>query len=119
MSTTYTLTTPVIIGGLSSSQTVSSLQLTAINLSTTPQLAQLGTGTLALTLTDPTSGVQETISYADASVLTLWESIGDTVAQAVFAKLIADSRLPAGTLATASSSSATTTSSSTTSTASS
>jgi hypothetical protein len=53
-----------------------------------------------LTLTDPKTGAQESISYQDASVLAMWKTIGDTIAQAVFAKLIADGKLPAGTLAT-------------------
>ena len=74
------------------------MRVTGINLTTTPELAQGGTGTLVLLLTDPKSGAQETIAYQDASVLTLWQAIGDAVSQAVFAKLIADGKLPAGTL---------------------
>lgn len=99
MPTTFTLTAPLTIGTLSSPITISSLQLTNINLATTPELAPLGTGTLTLTLTDPKSGAQETIKYADASVLTLWASIESAVSQAVFAKLIAEGKLPAGVLA--------------------
>jgi hypothetical protein len=99
MPTTFTLAAPITVGTLANSVSISSLQLTNINLATTPDLAPLGTGTLTLTLTDPASGAQETITYRDASVLDLWQTIGDEVSKAVFAKLIADAKLPAGTLA--------------------
>lgn len=101
------LTTPVTIGALASPLTVSSLQVTDVAIATKPSLAQIGTGTLAVTLTDPNSGAQETIIYQDATVLTLWastatvpagQSLGDTIASAVFNKLIADGKLPAGTV---------------------
>jgi hypothetical protein len=107
---TFTLTAPVTLGSMSSPITVASLQLTSVAYSSTPPLAQIGTGTLSVTLTDPVSGYQETINYSDASALALWsaaaavpagQSLGDTIAQAVFAKLIADGKLPAGTLSTA------------------
>lgn len=97
--TTFTLTAPVTLGSLANPINISSLRVTGINLSTTPELAQLGTGTLTLTLTDPASGAQEQFTYQDASVLDLWQTIGDDVSKAVFAKLIADNKLPAGTLA--------------------
>jgi hypothetical protein len=109
MSTTYTLTTPVTVGTMSSPISVAALQITGVAYSSTPALAQIGTGTLQVTLTDPESGWQEQINYADATVLTLWASaqsaaagteLGDIVAQAVFAKLIADGKLPAGTVGT-------------------
>jgi uncharacterized protein YfaP (DUF2135 family) len=111
MSTTFTLTTPVAVGSLANLVTISALRITSITFTSTPALAPIGTGELDVTLTDPVSGWQETISYQDATVLTFWasvvsiassQSIGDTVARAVFAKLIADGKLPAGTVATAS-----------------
>lgn len=106
---TYTFTTPLTIStGLSDSITVKSVQLTAINISTTPELAQIGTGTMSVTLTDPATGYQEVISYSDASVITFWQATAptpatgdqnqDVVAKAVFAKLISDNKLPGGTL---------------------
>lgn len=98
--TTYTLTTPITLGTLANPVTVSSLELTTLQYTSTPALAPIGTGTLAVTLTDPKTGAQESIAYQDASVLALWQTIGDTIAQAIFAKLIADGKLPAGTLAT-------------------
>ena len=99
MSVTFTLSAPLTFGTLANPVSISSLRLTNINIATTPDLAPLGTGTLALTLTDPASGAQETVTYRDASVLDLWKIIGDDISKAVFAKLIADSKLPAGTLA--------------------
>ena len=98
---TYTLATPFSGGSLSNPVTVSSLQLTTVNFSSTPALAPMGTGTLTVVLTDLVTGFQETFSYCDASVLTLWGAMGDAVATAVFDKLIADQKLPAGTLAAA------------------
>lgn len=106
---TYTFTTPIMIQtGLSSSLTVKSVQVTAMNYNQTPALAQLGTGVLDITLTDPDTGWQETISYRDSSVLTFWQSavtpaqgetFADLTAVAVFDKLVADRKLPAGTVA--------------------
>ncbi len=104
---TYTLTTPLQTGSLAKSTTVSSLQITGISYTSTPRLAPLGSGSLVITLTDPHSGFQETISYLDSSVPAFWAAtcamaptgvLGDTVTAAVFAKLIADGKLPAGTL---------------------
>jgi len=109
MSTTFTLTTPATVGSMTSPITVASLQLTTLSYSSTPALAQIGTGTLSITLTDPVSGWQETINYQDNSVLTLWSEaqtpaagteLGDIMATAIFAKLIADGKLPPGTLNT-------------------
>ncbi len=105
--TTYTLSTPTTVGGIGSQITVSSFQLTSISYSSTPELAPISTGTLTITLTDPSSGYQETINYQDASVLVLWSQalspaantqLGDIIAGAVFAKLVADGKLPPGSL---------------------
>lgn len=106
---TYTFATPqTITTGIGQSVTVKSVQLTALNFSTTPALAPMGTGTLSVTLTDPVTGYQQTFSYGDSSVLTFWETAAvapdagdqfrDTVDKAVFSKLIADGKLPAGAL---------------------
>lgn len=100
MSTTFTLAQPATIGNLGNQVTVSSLQLTGITFSSTPEIAQLGTGELTILLTDPKSGYQEQITYRDSSALDLWLKIGDTVASAVFEKLIADAKIPTGTVQT-------------------
>jgi hypothetical protein len=100
METTFTLESPVNIGTLAKPVSVSALQVTSLAIATRPAIAAIGTGTLAITLTDPSSGAQELVEYSDATVLELWAAIGDAVSQAVFAKLQADGKLPAGTVAT-------------------
>jgi hypothetical protein len=110
MAVTFTLTTPVNVGTLTSPVNVSSLAITAVSFSTTPALAPLGTAELSITLTDPVSGWQETIDYQDASVLAFFAqaaptpaagaTMEDVMASAVFGKLIADGKLPAGSLST-------------------
>ena len=107
---TYTLTTPVNVGTLTQPVAVSSLKVTGVGFSTTPALAPLGTAELSITLTDPVSGWQEMIDYKDASVLTFFAQVAptpptgatyeDVMAAAVLTKLIADGKLPAGTLTT-------------------
>ncbi len=105
---TYKLTTPVTVGSLGSPITVKALQVTGINSCLTPPLAQAGTGILAITVTETTNGWQQTFNYRDTSVPALWNAaqspaantkLGDIVAQAIFAKLLADGKLPAGTTA--------------------
>lgn len=100
MPRTFTLTTPLLVGDLVNRVTVNSLQITSLWYSSTPDLAPSGTGELEITLTDPISGWQTKVSYQDASVLSMWQMIGDNVAQALFAKLIADGKLPPGTVST-------------------
>lgn len=106
---TYTLTTPFTAGSLSQPVTVSSLRVTSVTFSTTPPLAPLGSAQLDLVLTDPVSGWQETISYLDASVAAFFaqaapapatgETVEDVLATLVFGKLVADGKLPPGSLA--------------------
>jgi hypothetical protein len=107
--TTFTLTTPVTVGDLNNPRTVTALAITSVWYTSTPDLALGGTGELDITLTETTTGWQETITYRDSSMLDMWnavvtapagQTLGDTIAQAIFAKLIADSKLPAGTLST-------------------
>jgi hypothetical protein len=99
MPRTFTVATPLTVGDLVNRITVNSLQITSLWYSSTPDLAPSGTGELEITLTDPATGWQTKVSYQDASVLTMWQMIGDNVAQALFAKLIADGNLPPGTVA--------------------
>src|ERR1700731_692302 len=103
---TYTFATPVAVGGLGNPITIRALQVTNIWMSTTPALAPIGTAELDVTLTDPVSGFQETISYQDATVLTFLAEVPtaptgtalqDVVAVAALAKLQADGKIPAGT----------------------
>jgi hypothetical protein len=106
--TTFTLASPVNVGGFSAPLLVAALTVTSVAFSTTPDLAPLGTGELDITLTDPVSGWQETVSYRDETVLTFLAqaaaappagaTIQSALAAAVFAKLIEDGQLPTGTV---------------------
>ena len=110
MSVVFTLTTPVNVGTLTQPVVVSSLTVTGVWFSTTPALGPIGAAELSVTLTDPASGWQETVDYCDSSVPTFFAQAAptppsgatyeDVIAAAVFSKLIADSKLPAGTLTT-------------------
>ncbi len=105
---TFTLATPFQVGTMTKPVTVSALQVTGMNFTKTPALAQLGTGLLAITLTDPVSGWQEQITYQDATIPTIFQfaiasadvgvTVEDTIAKMLLAKLVADSKLPAGTI---------------------
>ena len=108
----FTLATPVNVGSLTQPVVVSTLKVTGVWFSTTPALAPLGAAELDITLTDPVSGWQETLEYIDASVPVFFAQAApvppqgstyeDIMAAAVFSKLIADGKLPAGTLSTTS-----------------
>ena len=112
MAVIFTLETPVNVGTLTDPVTVSALRVTSVWFSTTPQLAPIGAAELDITLTETTNGWQETITYKDASVLEFFAQSAptppagatyeDVMAAAVFSKLIADGKLPAGTLSSAS-----------------
>ena len=101
----YTLSTPLQVGTMQKPVTVKALQVTAVWWSSTPALAPLGTQELKVTLTGD-SGWQETIGYRDATVGPFWtssvtvnaQSLADVVATAVLNKLIADKKIPAGTI---------------------
>jgi hypothetical protein len=108
MSTIYTLTTPVTLGGLGSPVTVAALAITSVWFTTTPALAQIGTGELDITLTETTNGWQEVVNYRNASVLTFFAQVApappagatveDVMCGLLFTKLIADGKLPPGTI---------------------
>jgi len=108
MSVTFTLTTPVNVGTLIAPVVVSSLQITGVWFSTTPQLAPLGAAELEITLTDPVSGWQETVIYNDTSVVAFFATAAptpptgatyqDVMATAVLDKLIQDGKLPPGAI---------------------
>jgi hypothetical protein len=98
MPRTFTLSAPLTVGDLTDRRTINSLRITSLWYSSTPDLAPSGTGELEITLTEPDTGKQHKVCYQDASVLLMWRIIGDTVVQALFAKLIADGKLPDGAL---------------------
>jgi len=98
---TYTLTTPITVGTIAKPVKISSLQLTGFACTTTPPLAPIGAAAMSVTLTDPATGAQETISLQAASVFALWQSVEDAISNAVFAVLLAAGKLPAGALSSA------------------
>jgi hypothetical protein len=108
--TTFTLKTPATLGTLAAPVTVKALQITSIRFTTTPGLAQVGSGELDITLTETTNGWQNAVSYQDTSVLAFFAqaapatpagaTVEDVMCGLIFAKLIADGKLPAGTLTT-------------------
>ena len=110
MSTVFTLTTPITVGSLGSSVTVAALEVSGVFFTSTPKMAPIGTGQMSVTLTETTNGWQEKIQYQDATVISFLgaaavapasgASFSDVVAAAIFAKLIADGKLPAGTVST-------------------
>lgn len=106
---TFVLTNPVTVGDLGAQQTVRSVTLTGFKYNANPELAPLGAAELDLILTAD-SGFQHTVKYRDATATALWNTLvpatapgkpfGDLVANGVFQKLIADGKLPAGTVTT-------------------
>jgi hypothetical protein len=106
---TYELTAPFSTGTMQNPVTINSLQVTSVSWSSTPALAPLGAQELDITLTDPVSGWQETITYQDTTVGPFWsaalvpqDTLADTVAYAVLTKLQADGKIPTGTISTGS-----------------
>jgi hypothetical protein len=97
----YALTTPVTIGGALGipESTVSNLQLVSIFLDFGPYLTGSGQATLMVILRDTVSGYNVNINYqADPTALVFWNSIEASLELAVMNKLIADGKLPAGSL---------------------
>jgi hypothetical protein len=107
----YTLTTPltVISNSVSSpAAKITALEITGISMNKRPALAPIGSGDLTVTLTDPTSGFQESIKTAFnpdafwASVTVAdGQTIEDAVQVALFGVLTANKLLPDGTLSAA------------------
>jgi hypothetical protein len=109
MSTIFTLATPMQVG-LTDDRIVRALVISSIWFSNTPQLGAAGTGELEITLTETTNGYQTTITYGDASVIEFFNqaapaagaTVQDVMSGLLFNKLIADGKLPPGTLTTTS-----------------
>lgn len=93
---TYTLATPVTVGDFLNPVVVDKLQLYSISLT-----AGDAKPTLSVVLIHVASGYQINLVYTDATVMTFWNAInaGNALTRAAFQKLVADGKLPAGTLA--------------------
>jgi hypothetical protein len=95
----FTLETPITIGNSFTDQAVvNRLVITGVVYSSTPALAPGGTFTLKVTLTDPDTRRQFQIDYQDATASDVWADVGTDFATAVFNKLLADGKIPAGSV---------------------
>lgn len=98
----YKLTPPMHVGDLVGGITVDQLQLVSVSINFDTVYASKGNAILSVILLHPSSGWKHNIVYQDASALTFWNSTMDAnsaCSNAIFQKLIADGKLPAGTLA--------------------
>jgi hypothetical protein len=94
----YTLTTPVTVGDLSNPITVDKLEVASISMNFEPFYSDKGTAILSVVLVHRASGYKMNIVYQDASALEFWQSHSATLEADVFSMLMADGKLPAGTV---------------------
>ena len=99
MSLIYNLNPTISVGDLNKSITVSSLKLTSISLNYQDVYSKNGTAILSICLVDPVSNYPVNVVYQDASALSMAQTIEAQIGAELFQKLIADGKLPAGTLA--------------------
>ena len=98
MSLIYTLNPAVNVGDLSRSITVNSLKLISISINYEDVYAKNGEAVLSICLADPVTGYPINVVYQDASALSMAQTIEAQIGAELFAKLIADGKLPAGSL---------------------
>lgn len=98
MALLYTLNPPITVGDFANSITVNSLKLVSISINYEDVYTKNGTAILSICLADPTTGYPMNIVYQDASALQMAQTIEAQIGAELFQKLIADSKLPAGTL---------------------
>jgi len=82
--------------------TVNALELSAVSLNFEPERSSNGVAILSIVLVHRASGYKFNIVYNDATALAFWTALNtasSVVTKAVFAKLTADGKVPAGTLA--------------------
>jgi hypothetical protein len=98
----YTLTSPITVGDLTNPIIVDKLELSAVSLNFEPERTATGTAVLSIVLVHRASGYKVSIVYSDATALAFWNALNtasSVVTKAVFTKLNADGKLPAGILA--------------------
>lgn len=96
----YTLTNPITVGDLSNLVTIDKLEVASFSMNFEPCLSDNGTAVLSVVLVHRASGYKMNVVYQDASALTFWQQHSATLESDAFAKLIADGKLPAGTVST-------------------
>jgi len=104
---TFTLATPTTTGELGSQKTVTSLQIAAFGINFKPEVAALGEAEMHVAVTDPKSGYLQRFQYKDKTIPAFWAStpnvpaglnLGDALSEGIFQKLLADGKIPAGTI---------------------
>jgi hypothetical protein len=100
MALLFTLATPVQVGDLNNQITVSSLKLISFSFNFEDEYANAGVAVLSIRLVDPVSGFPVNIVFQDKASLTMANTLETNYGQALFNKLIASGKLPAGTLST-------------------
>jgi hypothetical protein len=98
----YTLTNPITVGDLTNPIAVDKLELASVSLNFEPVYSDKGAAILSIVLVHRASGYKVNVVYNDATAMAFWTALntaGSVVTKSVFAKLTADGKLPAGTLA--------------------
>jgi hypothetical protein len=95
----FALATPLTIGDLQHQITIDKLEIASVSLNFEPMYSDKGVAVLSVVLVHRPSGHKVNIVYEDASALTFWQTHEAGLATAIFEKLIADGKLPAGSLA--------------------
>lgn len=96
-----TFDTPIEVGTLASRVTVSRLEIASISINMQRTHVAKGVAVMSLLLEDPDSGQQQLVTYNDASVLEFLGGVKNELAgllAPVWAKMMADKRLPSGTI---------------------
>jgi hypothetical protein len=99
MSLVHTLDTPVLVGDLSSNVTVSALKLVSISINFEDVYVNNGTAILSICLIDPVSGYPVNIVYQNETALSIAQAIQAQAGAQIFSLLVADGKLPAGSVA--------------------
>jgi hypothetical protein len=98
----YTLTNPITVGDLTNPITIDKLELASVSLNFEPNYTKKGVCILSVVLVHRASDYKVNIVYNDATALAFWTTLdtaSSVVTKAVFSKLTADGKLPAGSLA--------------------
>jgi argininosuccinate synthase len=95
---TYIFETPVKIGDPFNPITITQMQLASIAINFENHYAGQGKAILSIVLEDLVSGYKQNIVYESPDAMQFWLAQEASLEQAVFDKLIADQKLPQGTL---------------------
>lgn len=99
----YKFTNPLATGSSDFSKpgaSISGVQMVHLSLNFAKPFIANGIAVLAVTLRDPQTGYPLDITYNDATALAFWNALNanSAVERAIFPRLIADQKLPTGTL---------------------